>query len=163
MNIAHSLGLTTQDRGSLRAAGEVEDIPLQLFPNWTLPLWITTGLSAFFFAYLLVYDVTYAYVEDGKDNFYRIMIAVPNKLFPDVSLAMLALCYLPGALAAILQLHNGTKYRRFPDWLDRWMLCRKQLGLVALALAFLHVLYTLVKPIRYNIMHSGDTGVIKQV
>ncbi|XP_031431876.1 metalloreductase STEAP4-like, partial [Clupea harengus] len=27
VNIAHSLGLTTQDRGSLRAAGEVEDIP----------------------------------------------------------------------------------------------------------------------------------------
>jgi len=39
--------------------------------------------------------------------------------------------------------------RRFPDWLDRWMLCRKQLGLVALGFAFLHVLYTLIIPIRY--------------
>lgn len=39
-------------------------------------------------------------------------------------------------------------FRRFPDWLDRWMLCRKQLGLLALAFASLHVLYTLIIPIR---------------
>lgn len=38
--------------------------------------------------------------------------------------------------------------RRFPDWLDRWMLCRKQLGLLALGFACLHVLYTLIIPIR---------------
>lgn len=40
-------------------------------------------------------------------------------------------------------------HRRFPGWLDRWMLCRKQLGLTALAFAFLHVLYTLIIPMRY--------------
>lgn len=40
--------------------------------------------------------------------------------------------------------------RRFPNWLDRWMLCRKQLGLIALGLASLHVLYTLIIPIRYG-------------
>ncbi|XP_040447868.1 metalloreductase STEAP4 isoform X2 [Falco naumanni] len=53
-----------------------------------------------------------------------------------------------GALDASRQLYRGTKYHRFPDWLDKWMLCRKQLGLVALAFASLHVLYTLVIPIR---------------
>ncbi|XP_012693013.2 metalloreductase STEAP4-like [Clupea harengus] len=163
VNIAHSLGLTTQDRGSLRAAGEVEDIPLQLFPNWTLPLWITTGLTAFFFFYLLIRDVIYAYVEKKQDISYRITITLANKVFPIVALVMLALCYLPGALAAILQLHWGTKYRRFPDWLDRWMLCRKQLGLLALFFAVLHVLYTFVTAIRYNVMHTRDTEVIAQI
>lgn len=39
-------------------------------------------------------------------------------------------------------------FRRFPNWLDRWMLCRKQLGLLALGFASLHVLYTLIIPIR---------------
>ncbi|XP_071239395.1 metalloreductase STEAP4-like [Salvelinus alpinus] len=71
---------------------------------------------------------------------------------PIVSLIMLSLCYLPGVLASFLQLYRGTKYRRFPDWLDRWMLCRKQLGLLALGFAFLHVLYTLIIPIRYYLM-----------
>ncbi|XP_012671812.2 metalloreductase STEAP4 isoform X2 [Clupea harengus] len=163
VNIAHSLGLTAQDRGSLRAAGEVEDIPLQLFPLWRLPLWIATGLIAFFFFYLLIRDVIYAYATDGKDISFRIMISLANKVFPIVSLIMLALCYLPSVLAAILQLYHGTKYRRFPDWLDRWMLCRKQLGLVALALAFLHVLYTLVIPIRYYVRYRIAAGTIAQI
>ncbi|XP_041961814.1 metalloreductase STEAP4-like [Alosa sapidissima] len=163
VDIAHSLGLSAQDRGSLGAAGELEDIPLQLFPNWRLPLWVATGLTAFVLLYLLVHDVTYSYVEKGQDNFYRIMISLPNKAFPIVALIMLALCYLPSILAAILQLHNGTKYKRFPDWLGRWMLCRKQLGLVALALASLHVLFTFVKPIRYYFLHRKHTGVIEQI
>ncbi|XP_071253307.1 metalloreductase STEAP4-like isoform X2 [Salvelinus alpinus] len=75
-----------------------------------------------------------------------------RQVCPIVSLIMLSLCYLPGVLASILQLYRGTKYRRFPDWLDRWMLCRKQLGLLSLGFAFLHVLYTLIIPIRYSVM-----------
>ncbi|XP_063054508.1 metalloreductase STEAP4-like [Engraulis encrasicolus] len=163
VDIAHSLGLNTQDRGSLRAAGEIENIPLQLFPNWRLPLWIAAGLTAFFFFYLLIRDVIYAYVENNQDISYRIMITLANKVFPIVALVMLALCYLPGALAAILQLYNGTKYKRFPDWLDRWMLCRKQLGLLALLFAVLHVIYTFIISIRYNVIHERHTDVIKQI
>ncbi|XP_052345641.1 metalloreductase STEAP4-like isoform X2 [Oncorhynchus keta] len=75
-----------------------------------------------------------------------------RQVCPIVSLIMLSLCYLPGVLASFLQLYRGTKYRRFPDWLDRWMLCRKQLGLLSLGFAFLHVLYTLIIPIRYSVM-----------
>ena len=33
------------------------------------------------------------------------------QVFPIVSLIMLSLCYLPGVMAAILQLYRGTKYR----------------------------------------------------
>ncbi|XP_063054693.1 metalloreductase STEAP4-like [Engraulis encrasicolus] len=163
VDIAHSLGLSAQDRGSLRAAGEIEDIPLQLFPMWRLPLWIAAGLLCFFYFYLLARDVIYAYVMNGKDISFRMMISLANKVFPIVSLIMLALCYLPSVLAAILQLYHGTKYKRFPDWLDRWMLCRKQLGLVALALAFLHVLYTLVIPIRYYVRYKAAASTISQI
>ncbi|XP_030639430.1 metalloreductase STEAP4 [Chanos chanos] len=163
VDIAHSLGLTALDRGSLRAAGEVENIPLELFPLWRLPLRIATGLTAFFFFYLLIRDVIYARVTNNKDISFRIMISLANKVFPIVSLIMLALCYLPGVIAAFLQLYNGTKYRRFPDWLDRWMLCRKQLGLLALGFAFLHVLYTLVIPIRYYVRHRIATFTISLV
>ncbi|XP_028825108.1 metalloreductase STEAP4-like [Denticeps clupeoides] len=163
MDIAHSLGLMAQDRGSLRSAGELEDLPLQLLPLWRLPLRIAAALLAFFFIYELVRDVVFAQVTEGKDKSFRIMISLANKIFPVVSLIMLALCYLPGIMAAALQLHNGTKYKRFPDWLDRWMLCRKQLGLVALALAFLHVLYTLVIPIRYFVRYKIAAITISQI
>ncbi|XP_061530869.1 metalloreductase STEAP4-like isoform X1 [Phycodurus eques] len=149
--VATKMGLTVLDRGSLSAAQELEDSPLQLFPDWRLPLQIAVGLTAFFFFYELIRDVIYAYVVQGKDISFRIMVSLANKVCPIVSLIMLSLCYLPGIIAAFLQIYRGTKYRRFPDWLDRWMLCRKQLGLLALAFAFLHVLYTLLIPMRYYV------------
>lgn len=136
------LGLTVLDKGSLSAARELEDFPLRLFPEWRLPLRVAIGLTAFFFFYLLIRDVIYAYVEKKTDISYRIMVSLANKVkvhlfvlfsilidvlcslktyvlclypifqvFPIVSLIMLSLCYLPGVIAAFLQLYRGTKYR----------------------------------------------------
>ncbi|XP_068999004.1 metalloreductase STEAP4-like [Embiotoca jacksoni] len=160
---ATKLGFTVLDRGSLSAARELEDFTLQLFPEWRLPLRLAIGLTAFFFFYLLIREIIYAYVEQGKDISFRIMVSLANKVFPIVSLIMLALCYLPGVIAGFLQLYRGTKYRRFPDWLDRWMLCRKQLGLLALAFASLHVLYTLIIPIRYYVRYRLSAHTILQI
>lgn len=56
-----------------------------------------------------------------------------------------------------------ARSRRFPDWLDRWMLCRKQMGLVALALAFLHAIYTFIIPLRYNVRHKLISLVVDEV
>lgn len=160
---ATKLGFTVLDRGSLNAARELEDFPLQLFPEWRLPLRVALGLTVFFFFYLLIRDVIYSYVTQGKDISFRIMVSLANKVFPIVSLIMLSLCYLPGVIAAFLQLYRGTKYKRFPDWLDRWMLCRKQLGLLALGLASLHVLYTLIIPIRYYVRFRIAASTISQI
>ncbi|XP_047454156.1 metalloreductase STEAP4-like [Mugil cephalus] len=162
-DLATKLGVTVLDRGSLSAAGELEDFPLQLFQEWRLPLRVAFGITAAFFVYLLIRDIVYAYVEDGKDVSYRIMVSLANKVFPIVSLIMLALCYLPGVLAAFFQLYNGTKYRRFPNWLDRWMLCRKQMGLIALGFAFLHAIYTLVGPLRYSSRQSLISSALNEV
>ena len=66
-----------------------------------------------------------------------------NKTLAVHSLLTLALCYLPGVLAAWLQLARGTKYSRFPRWLDNWLKMRKQLGLLMLFAASIHVRATL--------------------
>ncbi|XP_068994607.1 metalloreductase STEAP4-like, partial [Embiotoca jacksoni] len=161
--MATKLGLTVLDRGSLSAAGELEDFPLQLFPEWRLPLCVAVGLTAFFFFYLLIRVVIYAYVEQGKDISYQIMASLANKVFPIVSLIMLSLCYLPGVIAAFFQLYRGTKYRRFPDWLDRWMLCRKQMGLIALGFAFLHAILTFIIPIRYAFRQNLIPRVVDEI
>uniref|UniRef100_A0A8C7DR57 STEAP family member 4 n=1 Tax=Oncorhynchus kisutch TaxID=8019 RepID=A0A8C7DR57_ONCKI len=163
MAVATKLGFSALDRGFLSVARELEDFPLQLFPQWRLPLYIATGLSAAFFFYLLIRDIIYAYFTQGKDISFRIMVSLANKVCPIVSLIMLSLCYLPGVLASFLQLYRGTKYRRFPDWLDRWMLCRKQLGLLALGFAFLHVLYTLIIPIRYYVRFKATERTVSVI
>ncbi|XP_062898446.1 metalloreductase STEAP4-like [Mobula hypostoma] len=154
MDVARSLGLTPLDQGSLLAAEEVEKYPLQLFPMWRLPFIITAGLTIFFFLYCVVIKVIYPYVEKDKDNSYLLMVSIPNTIFPVVSLILLGLVYLPGVIAAFLQLYRGTKYKRFPEWLDKWMLCRKQLGLVAFAYGFLHVFYSLIASLRYSVYWS---------
>ncbi|XP_041797601.1 metalloreductase STEAP4 [Chelmon rostratus] len=161
--VATKLGFSVLDRGSLTAARELEDIPLQLFPEWRLPLRVAIGLTTFFFFYVVIRDVVYAYVDQGKDISFRIMVSLANRVFPVVSLIMLSLCYLPGVIAAFLQLYRGTKYKRFPDWLDRWMLCRKQLGLLALGFASLHVLYTLIIPIRYYVRFKIAASTISKM
>ncbi|XP_025954326.2 metalloreductase STEAP4 [Dromaius novaehollandiae] len=162
MDIVRALGLTPLDQGSLLAAQEIENYPLQLFPMWKFPIFLSLGLTAFFFFYCLTRDVIYPYVYEKTDFSFFIAISIPNRICPIVALILLALVYLPGVLAAIIQLYRGTKYSRFPVWLDKWMLCRKQLGLVALAFAFLHVLYTLIIPIRYYVRWRMNSRVLSQ-
>ena len=45
---------------------------------------------------------------------------------------------IPGQVAALLQVYRGTKHRRFPNFLDAWLKCRKQLGLLSFSLGVLH-------------------------
>uniref|UniRef100_A0A3Q1EHH2 STEAP family member 4 n=1 Tax=Acanthochromis polyacanthus TaxID=80966 RepID=A0A3Q1EHH2_9TELE len=161
--MATKLGLTVLDRGSLSAARELEDFPLRLFPEWRIPLWVAFSLTAAFFIYLVIRNTVYDYVNNGQDVSYGIMVSLANKVFAAVSLIMLSLCYLPGCIAAFLQLYRGTKYRRFPDWLDRWMLCRKQMGLVALGFALLHAIYSLINPLRYVSTRRTITSVVQEV
>ncbi|XP_062955632.1 metalloreductase STEAP4 isoform X1 [Cynocephalus volans] len=161
MDIARTLGLTPLDQGSLMAAKEIENYPLQLFPMWRFPFYLSAALCVFFFFYCVIRDVIYPYVNEKKDNTFLMAVSIPNRIFPVTALILLALVYLPGVIAAILQLYRGTKYHRFPDWLDHWMLCRKQLGLVALGFAFLHVLYTLVIPIRYYVRWRIRNSTVK--
>lgn len=77
---ATKLGFTVLDRGSLSAARELEDFPLQLFPEWRVPLLLATGLTAFFFLYLVIRDVVYSYVVKEKDVSFRIMVSLANKV-----------------------------------------------------------------------------------
>ena len=62
-----------------------------------------------------------------------------NSTLAQHSINMLALCYIPGLVAAYIQLIRGTKYIRFPNWLDKWLRMRKQIGLLMLFSASLHV------------------------
>ena len=72
-------------------------------------------------------------------NWESIPIEQLNTILAVHALNLLALCYLPGCIAGWIQIGRGTKYSRFPNWLDQWLKMRKQLGLFMLLSASIHV------------------------
>ncbi|XP_053114802.1 metalloreductase STEAP1 [Hemicordylus capensis] len=134
-----------------------------LFPQWHLPVKTALILSLLTFIYTFLRDIIHPLVTAQKNEFYKIPILVINKVLPVVSVTLLALVYLPGILAAGFQLHYGTKYRRFPQWLDRWMLSRKQFGLLSFFFASMHACYSLCYPMRRSYRYKLLNWAYKQV
>lgn len=161
--MVQAMGFMPVDMGSLVSAREVEAMPLRLLPGWKVPALLALGLFIFFYVYNFVRDVLQPYVRDGKSKFYKLPVSVVNTTLPCVAYVLLSLVYLPGMLAAALQLRRGTKYRRFPDWLDHWLQHRKQIGLLSFFCAALHALYSFCLPLgrvnRYEVVNLA----IKQV
>uniref|UniRef100_A0A8C5R1C4 Ferric oxidoreductase domain-containing protein n=1 Tax=Leptobrachium leishanense TaxID=445787 RepID=A0A8C5R1C4_9ANUR len=119
-----------------------------LFPKWHLPVKVAATLSLSVFMYTFIREVLHPYLMRSRNDFYRIPILVVNKVLPVVSITLLTLVYLPGLFASVLQLYKGTKYQRFPRWLDSWMLTRKQFGLLSFFYGAMHALYSLSYPMR---------------
>ncbi|KAL6084943.1 hypothetical protein STEG23_001946 [Scotinomys teguina] len=149
--------------------GDAYDCPSELqhtqefFPNWRLPFKIAAIISSLTFLYTVLREIIYPLVTSQEHYFYKIPILVINKVLPMVSITLLALVYLPGVIAAIVQLRNGTKYKRFPPWLDRWMLARKQFGLLSFFFAVLHAVYSLSYPMRRSYRYKLLNWAYKQV
>ncbi|XP_060104450.1 metalloreductase STEAP1 [Heteronotia binoei] len=134
-----------------------------LFPEWHLPMKTGLILSLLTFTYTFLRDVIHPLVTAQENVFYKIPVLVINKVLPVVSITLLALVYLPGVLAAGFQLHYGTKYRRFPQWLDRWMLSRKQFGLLGFFFASMHACYSLCYPMRRSYRYKLLNWAYQQV
>ncbi|KAA8579567.1 hypothetical protein FQN60_006660 [Etheostoma spectabile] len=148
MQLCRRMGFIPVDMGLLSSSLEIENLPLYLFPSWRIPVLCTLSLFIFFYTYNFLRDVLQPYVTAHRNVFYKMPIETVNVTLPSVALVMLALVYLPGVCAAFLQLWSGTKYNRFPDWLDRWLTRRKQLGLCSFLCAALHAIYSLCLPMR---------------
>ena len=144
-NIVRLMGYSPRDEGALRSAREIEDRPHRLFPNWRLPLLISVVI--FVVVFLINFGRSYLCHgdklgwSDGQNIDYTTTV---NKTCDTVAIYLLSLCYLPGNIAGYIQLFRGTKFSRFPSWLDRWLRCRKELGLLMLYSASTHVLYYLL-------------------
>ncbi|XP_072566739.1 STEAP family member 1B [Paramormyrops kingsleyae] len=134
-----------------------------LFPPWRLPLKLVAILLAFTFLYSFLRDVIQPSVSLGRRDFYKVPVLVVNKALPWTSITILALVYIPGLLAAGLQLYRGTKYGRFPGWLELWLTMRKQLGLLSFFLASLHAIYSLCYPMRRSYRYKLLNWAYQQV
>lgn len=162
-SVARTMGFTPLDMGALCSAREVENVPLRLLPLWKVPATLALCLFLFFYLYNVVRVVLHPYVTENKNRFYKLPVEVMNVTLPCVAYVLLSLVYMPGVLAAAYQLRNGTKYQRFPNWLDRWMIHRKQMGLLSFFFAALHTLYSLCLPMRRSARYQLLDDAVKQV
>ncbi|KAM4601628.1 metalloreductase STEAP3-like isoform 2-T3 [Polymixia lowei] len=161
--LCRSMGFVPVDAGLLSSSLGVENLPLFLFPQWRAPALCTLALFVAFYLYNFLRDVLHPYVVEGKSAFYRLPIDTVNVTLPTVALTTLALVYVPGLLAAFFQLSWGTKYRRFPGWLDRWLTRRKQFGLCSFLCAVLHAIYSLCLPLMRSARYKLLNAAFKQV
>ncbi|XP_033836384.1 metalloreductase STEAP3-like [Periophthalmus magnuspinnatus] len=161
--LCRRMGFIPIDMGPLSASLEIENMPLYLFPSWKLPVLLSFALFIFFYLYNFIRDVLHPYVTSGKSAFYKMPIELVNVTLPCVALVMLTLVYVPGLCAAFLQLWWGTKYKRFPDFLDKWLIQRKQFGLCSFLCAALHMIYSLCLPMRKSARFTMLNQAFKQV
>ncbi|XP_070694710.1 metalloreductase STEAP3 isoform X2 [Pempheris klunzingeri] len=159
LQLARHLGFSPMDMGGLCVSRDIEEAPLILFPSWGGPILATFLLFLFFYGYNFLRHILLPYLDQGENNFYQLPLVTVNETLPAVALVTLALVYLPGLVAAVLQLSRGTKYKRFPLWLDCWLCRRKQLGLLSFLFTALHAVYsmclTLRKAAGYTLLNAA--------
>nr|XP_045602054.1 metalloreductase STEAP4-like [Procambarus clarkii] len=142
MALVRDMGLAPVDMGGLKNARALEDIPLSFFPEWKLAA-IVTGIIFVVFWLLPLFrsQICPNLKSDTAWNwsyFNSLPLSDTQFALAFAGCLLLLLCYIPGMMAAYLQLWRGTKYSQFPDWLDAWLKARKQLGLLALLLGATH-------------------------
>ena len=169
--LIRSLGFTPVDRGALRNAREIEDIPVQRFPLWKAPMIISLILFAVLFILAFTkYQICWTLTWDAWKGwhwgrFETIPITTVNSTLAVHALNLLALCYLPGCIGAWIQIVRGTKYSRFPNWLDKWLKMRKQLGLLMLFSASVHMCMSVavMSPTQYELAYGDPVEIVADV
>ncbi|XP_063862013.1 metalloreductase STEAP4-like [Scylla paramamosain] len=143
LELVKQMGYSPIDKGPLKFARDIEAIPLQLMPSWRKPLMVVGSLFVFHYLLLLFKYQVCGSIQSGESwrqkTLKNLALLNLNRAIAITSLWSLTLCYLPGVIAAYLQLAWGTKYRRFPSWLDTWLKMRKQMGLLMMWMAAIHM------------------------
>jgi predicted dinucleotide-binding enzyme/DMSO/TMAO reductase YedYZ heme-binding membrane subunit len=145
--LARRMGLRAVVRGKLDAARQLEASSASLFTGWGAPLIV----AAITFLAWLTYAIVRTHIIKNT-AWSRLPMNTVAKCYGTTAITLLALCYLPGSIAAFTQLIRGTKHTPFSPFLDRWLRMRKELGLMALWLAVTHTVSSLpqINPAYYD-------------
>jgi metalloreductase STEAP2 len=147
ISLCNKIGLQAYDFGPLSNSRTLENANLKTFPEW---LWTSVFSICYFlfqaswiFAYSPFYprnpDTTF---KEFIDHFS--LMGHFSRVTGFCAFQFLAYVYLAGIVATLFQLYYGTKYRRFPNWLDKWLKARKQLGLWAFYYGSFHAIISLI-------------------
>lgn len=161
ITIAREMNFEAFNSGSLRTARYLEAYTGSLFPLWKIPI-IITVIVLFLW---LCFTIFNKFINTKTTSWHQLFLHITNKVLCLSAITLLALVYMPSNLACIFQLAYGTKERRFPNWLDRWLLSRKQLGLLTFAIGLFHAVITLavMSPAYYESWFHPSTVMISPV
>ncbi|CAF2728149.1 unnamed protein product [Rotaria sp. Silwood2] len=140
ITLAHEMNFSSFDIGSLRAARHLENDIQSLFREWQIPIIVTLVILSIW----LIYTLCMEYVSTHETSWNQLFLNIANKTLCVSAITMLAIVYMPSNLVCIFQLAYGTRERRFPMWLDKWLLTRKQVGILTFAVALCHTIMTLI-------------------
>jgi predicted dinucleotide-binding enzyme len=138
--LVREMNFESYNSGSLRTARDLESYTTFLFPLWKRPLIVLLIVLCIW----LTYHIYTKFINTKTTSWHQLFLNITNKVLCASAITMLSLVYMPSNLACIYQLAYGTKERRFPMWLDQWLLNRKQLGLLTFAIGLCHAIITLV-------------------
>lgn len=144
--IIKNMGFQTSDIGDLRMARTLENLNVQSFTDWYWPsvtslLFLAFNFIWIFYHYYIFPKTPFASLAAYINQFS--LISHLNKVLGFTALQLLALVYFSSCLASCLQLMNGSKYKRFPKFLDTLLKHRKQYGLYAFLFACCHSIVTI--------------------
>lgn len=146
MNLCRNIGLSGYMVGPLKYSKELEKSNSLTFDEWKYPtlfvvlFFIVNCFWFFFHSYFT--NSRFINFSDYLNKFS--LMSLLNRVTGFTSLHLLSLVYLPGCLASFYQLYYGTKYKRFPRYIDLWLKSRKYIGLWAFFIASLHLIISLV-------------------
>ena len=143
--LIRKIGYEANDIGDLKQATKLEYSNESVFSEWFYPS--IFSLLFFLFNFIWVF-IHYYYFPKKEKTFVQYvkdfsLLSHLNKVLGFTSLQLLAWVYFGSVLASIVQLINGTKYKRFPKCLDTFLKNRKQYGLWAFLFASVHMILTI--------------------
>ena len=147
IKFCQQIGFAGHDVGGLKRAGQLEsESTRRAFDDWFYPSLATLGFVVFnyvwiFFHYFIFPSTPKSFGDYVRDHS---VMSHLNKVLGFSALQLLAYVYLASVVASVYQLKYGTKYKRFPLYLDCWLRARKQLGLWAFLLACIHMLLSVL-------------------
>lgn len=161
ITLAREMNFEAYNSGSLRTARYLEGYTSSLFPLWKIPIIIALVVILIW----LSFTIYMRFINSKSISWNQIFLHVTNKVLCTSAITLLALVYMPSNFACIFQLAYGTKERRFPVWLDTWLLTRKQLGLLTFSIGLFHAVITLVlmSPAYYTTWFNPSTVVVTPV
>ena len=157
--MARDIQFTPIDCGGLLYARQLESMPHELMSGWLAP----TVVMLVCFGFWLIYgSVRYHHNRDPPYDSERWPSNTLNKLVGCTAMWLLPLVFIPSSIAGLFQLIYGTKYRRFPVWLDVWLKMRKHLGYYALFFTAMHTVLSLalMSPAYYSRWYHYNSQVV---
>lgn len=131
--LARSMGYPAVDAGGVRSARSQEAAVHRFFNAWVGSITFAAALLAVWTVYWA--SRYYAFDRQPTASSWWTWLLVP---VGDMGALLLAATFLPGSVAAVVQLGRGTAARPFPRWLASWLGARKQLGLLGFWFGLLH-------------------------